>query len=116
MTVVKLAPGKFMTPIEDRVRILNELEASGFPIPGVTAPAGSPGTPRSSHDPAKLRALQEALQAAATSIEVAQGLAQDLGEIDPRVNLRQSLAGSLALMDAARGAAERAIKGLKNGR
>ena len=54
--------------------------------------------------------MQTALKTAATSIEVAQGLAQELGEIDPRVNLRQSLAGSLALMDAARGAAERAIK------
>src|SRR5215212_6387574 len=33
MTVVQVAPGRFMTPPEDRVRILNELDASGFAIP-----------------------------------------------------------------------------------
>ena len=106
MTVVKVAPGRFMTPIEDRVRILNELEASGFPIPGVNAPADAETIRGPTHDTRKLQALQ----AAATNIEVAQGLAQELGEIDSRVNLRQSLAGALALMDAARGATERAIK------
>ena len=110
MTVIKVAPGKYVTPLEDRVRILNQLEAGGFQIPGVTAPADAPGSRPSTHDPRKLRALQAAVQSAATSIEVAQGLAQDLGEIDPRVNLRQSLAGALALMDAARGATERALK------
>jgi hypothetical protein len=110
VTVIKLAPGKYVTPIEDRIRILNELDASGFPIPGVTSPTETAGTPQPTHDERKLHALQAALKAAATSIEEAQGLAQELGEIDPRVNLRQSLAGSLALMDAARGAAERALK------
>jgi hypothetical protein len=110
MTVVKVAPGKFMTPLEDRVRILNELDASGFQIPGVTALDDAPKDQGPAHDPRALRALQAALQAAATNIEVAQGLAQQLGEIDSRVNLRQSLAGALALMDAARGATERALK------
>ena len=110
MTVIKVAPGKFVTPLEDRVRILNELDAEGFQIPGITAPAEASGARRPTHDPRKLEALQAALQAAATNIEVAQGLAQELGEIDPRVNLRQSLAGALALMDAARGATERALK------
>jgi hypothetical protein len=111
MTVVKVGPGKFVTPLEDRVRILNELEASGFQIPGVNAPEDQAGRSGQRHDPEKLRRLQAALQAATTSIETAQGLAQELGEIDSRVNLRQSLAGALALMDAARGAAERAAKG-----
>ena len=110
MTVIKVAPGRFVTPLEDRIRILNELDESGFQIPGVTAPADARSNDAPKHDLAKLEALQTALKTAATSIEVAQGLAQELGEIDPRVNLRQSLAGSLALMDAARGAAERAIK------
>lgn len=110
MTVIKVAPGKYVTPLEDRVRILNELEASGFQIPGVTAPDAAAGRQQPTHDLRKLQALQAALTAAATSLEVAQGLAQELGEIDPRINLRQSLAGSLALMDAARGATERAIK------
>ena len=110
MTVIKVAPGRFMTPIEDRVRILNELEASGFKIPGLTAPDEQPVRRQPTHDPRKLGALRKALHAATTQLEVAQGLAQDLGEIDSRVSLRQSLAGALALMDAARGATERAIK------
>jgi hypothetical protein len=110
MTVIKVAPGKYVTPLEDRVRILNELDASGFQIRGVTASPDAPGSRPPAHDPRKLRALQAALRSAATNIEVAQGLAQELGEIDPRVNLRQSLAGALALMDAARGATERALK------
>jgi hypothetical protein len=110
MTVIKVGPGKYMTPIEDRIRILNELEASGFQIPGVMAAADVAAAGEPAHDPRKLHKLQSALATAAANIEVAQGLAQELGEIDPRVNLRQSLAGSLALMDAARGATERAIK------
>jgi hypothetical protein len=110
MTVVQMAPGRFMTPVEDRIRILNELEASGFPIPGITAPADADPPRAAEPDPAQLQALLQALRSAATSIETAQGLAQELGEIDTRVNLRQSLAGALALMDAARGAAERALK------
>jgi hypothetical protein len=110
MTVIKVGPGKYMTPIEDRIRILNDLEASGFQIPGVMAAADVAAAGEPAHDPRKLHKLQSALATAAANIEVAQGLAQELGEIDPRVNLRQSLAGSLALMDAARGATERAIK------
>jgi hypothetical protein len=110
MTVIKVGPGKYMTPIEDRIRILNELEAGGFQIPGVMAAADVAAAREPAHDPRKLHKLQTALATAAANIEVAQGLAQELGEIDPRVNLRQSLAGSLALMDAARGATERAIK------
>jgi hypothetical protein len=110
MTVVKTAPGRFMTPVEDRIRILNDLEARGFPIPGITAPADASPPQTLQPDAEQLKALLSALRAAATSIETAQGLAQDLGEIDSRVNLRQSLAGALALMDAARGAAERALR------
>ena len=110
LTLIKVAPGRFETPIEDRVRVLNELEAGGFQIPGVNAPERSATAQRPTHDPRKLQALQAALQAAATSLEVAQGLAQELGEIDQRVNLRQSISGALALMDAARGASERALR------
>jgi hypothetical protein len=110
MTVVKVGPGRFVTPLEDRVRILNELEASGFSLPGLTTPEEAATTERPAHDLARLHDLQAALLAAALQIETAQGLAQQLGEIDPRVNLRQSLAGCLALLDAARGATERAIK------
>lgn len=110
VAVVQLAPGKFMTPLEERVRALNELEARGFPIPGVTAPADAPAPSGPRHDPRKLEALLGAIRAATTNLEAARGLAQELGEIDPRVNLRQTLEGALALMEAARGAAERALK------
>lgn len=110
MTVVQIAPGRFMTPPEDRVRILNELDASGFAIPGVNSPTDRPPARGPGHDSGQLQALLASIASATTSIEVAQGLAQELGEIDSRVNLRQSLAGALTLMDAVRGAAERALK------
>lgn len=109
MTIIQVGPGKFFTPLEDRVRILNELEAADFTIPGVTgSETTSAKTPHL--DLERLRAFRAALQAAALEIETAQGLAQELGEIDPRVSLRQSLSGCLALLDAARGAAERAAR------
>src|SRR5919199_1133639 len=57
LTLIKVAPGRFETPIEDRVRILNELEAGGFQIPGVTAPEGAAATRPPTHDPGKLEAL-----------------------------------------------------------
>jgi hypothetical protein len=110
MTVVQVAPGRFMTPPEDRVRILNELDASGFAIPGVNSPLDRPPARGPGHDSGQLQALLASIVSATTSIEVAQGVAQELGEIDSRVNVRQSLAGALALMDAVRGAAERALK------
>jgi hypothetical protein len=115
MTLVKVAPGRYETPIEDRVRILNELEAGGYPIPGVNAPEDAAASREPRKDVTQLRALQATLQAATTSIETAQGISQELGEIDPRVSLRQSLAGALALMDAARGATERALKAAEGG-
>ena len=115
MTLVKVAPGRYQTPIEDRVRILNELEAGGFAIPGVTGPEDAAVDRQPHRDAEQLRALAATLQAAATRIETAQGIAQELGEIDPRVNLRQSLAGALALMDAARGATERALRAAEGG-
>ena len=115
MTIVQVGPGKFYTPLEDRVRILNELEAAGFVIPGVTGPETT-SAERPPPDLERLRAFQAALQAAAQEIETAQGLAQELGEIDPRVSLRQSLSGCLALLDAARGAAERAARAAAEGR
>src|SRR5919206_4105581 len=33
--VVKVGPGELMIPIEERVRVLNDLEQSGFYIPNV---------------------------------------------------------------------------------
>lgn len=107
---VEVAPGRYVTTAEERVRILNELAARGFEIPGAGAATGAAATRAPRHDRQKVASLLAALQAATAQLEAAQSLAQELGEIDPRVNLRQALAGALALMDAARGAAERALK------
>jgi hypothetical protein len=103
------APGRLDIAIEERIRILNELEATGFHIPGLM---GSPDTApaHGGPDPAALAELKRALDEAAAQIDLARGLAQQLGEIDPRINLRQSLDGAMALLDAARGAAERALR------
>jgi hypothetical protein len=110
IAVVKIGPGKFATPLEERVRILNELEAAGFDLSG-TSPVATRGQqeqrPGMQDD---LSALHAALQAAARQLEIAQGLAQELGEISAPLNLRQSLSGALALVDACRGAAERALR------
>jgi len=38
--VIKIGPGELMIPIEERVRVLNDLEQSGFYIPDVM---GAPG-------------------------------------------------------------------------
>jgi hypothetical protein len=102
------SPGRFDIAIEERIRILNELEASGFYIPGLMGSPEAAEAARSGPDPARLAELQGTLERAAAEIDRARGLAQQVGEIDPRINLRQSLDGTLALLDAARGAVERA--------
>ena len=104
------APGQLDIAIEERIRILNELEASGFYIPGIMGSAEAAGSAPSGPDQALVGQLKAALDRAAAQIDVARGLAQQTGEIDPRINLRQSLDGALALLDAARGAAERAMR------
>src|ERR671930_424880 len=40
--VVKVGPGELMIPIEERVRVLNDLERSGFFIPDVMGTASEP--------------------------------------------------------------------------
>jgi len=103
------SPGHFDIAIDERVRVLNELEASGFHIPGVMGTPDSAQAP-SDLEPAALSGLKASLDAAAGQIEAARGLAQQLGEIDPRINLRQSIDGIMALLDAARGAVDRALR------
>lgn len=106
------SPGHFDIAIEERIRILNDLEASGFHIPGImgAVPTADQPTPRGP-DPATLTELKATLDRAAAEVDVARGLAQHVGEIDDRINLRQTLDGAMALLDAARGAADRAVRG-----
>src|SRR5215469_1128852 len=45
--VIKIRPGELMIPIEERVRVLNDLEQSGFYIPNLMgAPAAGEGVDR----------------------------------------------------------------------
>jgi hypothetical protein len=102
--VIKVGPGELMIPIEERVRVLNDLEREGFFIPNVM------GTPSdaSGPDPAVLdRAWENLTQAREHLHEVEAAVAQ-LGEIDPRVNMRVGIHGALELVELLRGAVEAA--------
>ena len=104
------SPGQIDIPIEERIRILNELESSGFYIPGIMGSAAAAET-TSGPDRTSVTHFKDALDRAAAQVDVARGLLQQVGKIDPsRVNLRQSLEGALALLEAARGAADRALR------
>jgi hypothetical protein len=105
--VVKVGPGELMIPIEERVRVLNDLDRDGFYIEGVM------GTPPEGRgvDPALLaRALEHLTQARAHLEEVEAAIAE-LGEIDPRVNMRVSIHGALELVELLRGAVEHGARG-----
>jgi hypothetical protein len=102
--------GQLDIAVEERVRILNELEVSGFHIPGIMGSAEIPDDGERGPDRSELARLKQALDQAAADVDVARGLAQRTGEVDPRINLRQSLDGAMALLDAARGAVERALR------
>ncbi len=104
------APGQIDIPLLERVRILEELEAEGFYIPGIMgSEEGAPAAP-AGPDRSDLQSLSHALEQAAMQIDAARGLAQRTGEVDSRINLRQSLDGIMALLDAARGAVDRALR------
>jgi hypothetical protein len=102
--VVKTGPGELMIPIGERVRVLNDLEREGFFIADImgTAPAGT------GLDPVALqRAFEHATQAREHLLEV-EAAVSELGEIDPRVNMRVSIHGALELVELLRGAVEHA--------
>jgi hypothetical protein len=105
--VVKLGPGELMIPIEERVRVLNDLERDGFYIPDVmgTEPAVS------GPDPALLARALEHLTLARTHLEEVEAAIAELGEIDPRVNMRVSIHGALELVELLRGAVEHGPRG-----
>src|SRR5579859_6961645 len=58
--VVKLGPGEFMIPIEERVRVLNDLQQAGMYIPDIMGVAAAPHRP----DPAALARAFEHLNEA----------------------------------------------------
>jgi hypothetical protein len=98
--VIKVRPGELMIPIEERVRVLNDLERSGFYIPNVMgAPTEGAGVDR-----ARLEATLTHLNAARDHLEDVSAAVNELGEIDPRVNMRASVHGVIELVELLRGA------------
>jgi hypothetical protein len=102
--VIKLGPGELVIPIEERVRVLNDLQRSGFHIPDVM---GSPAGPKRLNERALDRAQTNLERAREHLLEVDAAVAE-LGEIDPRVNMRMSIHGALELVELLRGAVEHA--------
>jgi hypothetical protein len=102
--VVKTGPGELMIPIEERVRVLNDLQASGFYIPDVMGSVPVGGGP----DAAALERAFENLSAAREHLHEVDAAISELGEIDPRVNMRVSIHGALELVELLRGAIEHA--------
>jgi hypothetical protein len=104
--VIKTAPGELVIPLDERVRVLNTLEREGFYIPDVM------GTPPTGHgpDPVQLERARANIEAAATHLREVEAAVAELGEIDPRVNMRVSIHGALELLDLLRGAVEHALR------
>jgi hypothetical protein len=104
--VVKTSPTEMAIPLEERVRVLNELEQQGFYIPDLMGSAVQSTGP----DHARLaETLEHLTQAREHLQEVASALSQ-LGEIDPSVNARASIHGALELVELLRGAVEHALR------
>ena len=104
--VIKTAPGELMIPIEERVRVLNDLEGEGFHIPNVMGTARE----RVGPDRAALERAYENLTRAREHLHEVDAAIADLGEIDPRVNMRVSIHGALELVELLRGAVESAVR------
>ena len=103
--VVKIGPGELMIPIEERVRVLNDLERTGFYIPDVM------GTPAEGAGPDRevLASALSHLSAARDHLHDVDAAVSELGEFDPRVNMRASIHGALELVELLRGAFESAL-------
>ena len=104
--VVKVRPGELMIPIEERVRVLNDLEESGFYIPNVM------GTPSEGVliDRAKLVRVLADLEATRDRLQDVDAAIQEVGEFDPRVNMRASIHGAIELVELLRGAFEHKLR------
>jgi hypothetical protein len=98
--VIKIRPGELQIPIEERVRVLNDLEQSGFYIPNVMGePVDAPEVNR-----ARILSALEHLDVAREHLEDVSAAVSEMGELDPRVNMRASTHGLLELTDLLRGA------------
>jgi hypothetical protein len=98
--VIKVRPGELMIPIEERVRVLNDLERSGFYIPNIMgSPLDGPPVDRD-----RLVATLAHLDAAREHLEDVSATVSELGELDPRVNMRASVHGAVELVELLRGA------------
>src|ERR1700682_6159383 len=89
--VVKTGPGELMIPIEERVRVLNDLEGSGFYIRDIM------GTPSEASRPDRetiSRTLNH-LTVARDHLQDVDAAISELGEFEPRVNMRASIHGAL---------------------
>jgi hypothetical protein len=103
--VVKTGPGELMIPIEERVRVLNDLEQSGFYIRDVM---GNPSE-ATSLDRAILSRTLDHLTVAREHLQDVDAAIAELGEFEPRVNMRASIHGALELVEQLRGAFELAL-------
>jgi hypothetical protein len=102
--VVSTRPGELVIPIDERVRVLNDLERQGFYIPDIM------GTdrPTTGPDPVLLGQAHERVKEAEALLQELDAIVANLGEIDPRVNMRASVSGALELVQLIRGAVEHA--------
>jgi hypothetical protein len=100
--VVKVGPGELMIPIEERVRVLNDLEQSGFYIQNIMGQAPAASGP----SPALVGKTLDHLNAASEHLRDVDAAVSELGEFDPRVNMRASIHGALELVELLRGAFE----------
>jgi hypothetical protein len=105
--VIKTGPGELMIPIEERVRVLNDLDRAGFYIPNVMGIPDEGSGP----DPQLLGTALENLDNAREYLQRAEAAMDRLGEVDPRVNMRVSIHGALELVELLRGAIEHAQRG-----
>src|SRR5947208_10467891 len=93
--VVKVGPGELMIPIEERVRVLNDLDRQGFYIEGIMGSEPAVSGP----DPAQLARALDHLTEARRHLEEVEAAISEMGEIDPRVNMRVSIHGALELVE-----------------
>jgi hypothetical protein len=109
--VVKVSPGELVIPIEERVRVLNDLEHDGFYIEGVMGEQ----TARPGPSPARLERALACLQRAGDQLQELDTLVGEVGEIDSRVNMRASVGGALQLVELMRGAVQHAMREQREG-
>lgn len=103
--VIKIGPGEMMIPIEERVRVLNDLEQSGFYIPNVM---GAPGDVVGPNRDLLAGALDH-LTAAREHLQEVDAAVAELGEFDPSVNMRAGIHGAIELVELLRGAFDSAL-------